>query len=150
MAKTRCKAHRKVRRYLSSFLSPLVIKDRMSSPSLHEFSQGELQERVFPGIDAAVVFVAEGQKPSTEVEAALRKARENRWYPVEGGYLAKAPWSRVAGSEILFRCEPKGWDHVHCDFCGTSIAIGVTCWISPATPSAFIFCAACRSQVKPA
>jgi len=118
-----------------------------SRRSLDDYSKRGLQHHVFPGCDAAVIFVPEGERPSPEVQAALDRAGRQRWYPVAGGHMAKAEYHTVAGSERLFQFEKGGWDHEHCDFCPQSVAAGHTCWTTP-DKDFVVFCEDCYSKLK--
>ena len=115
--------------------------------SLDGYSKGGLQHYVFPGCDAAVIFVPEGQAPAPEVQAALNQAGRQRWYPVPGGHKAKVEYHSVAGRQHLFQFEKGGWDHEHCDFCSQSIPAGQTCWTTPERDFV-VFCEECYSKLK--
>jgi len=116
--------------------------------SIDDYSKDGLQHHVFPGSDAAVVFVPEGQSPAPEVRTALERGGRQRWYPVAGGHMAKIEFHAAAGSEHLFQLEKGGWDHEHCDFCNASIPIGQTCWTT-ADRDFVVFCEECYSKLKP-
>jgi hypothetical protein len=115
--------------------------------SLDGYSRRGLQHHVFPGCDAAVVFVPGGQSPAPEIQAALDRAGRQRWYPVPGGHEAKVEYHSVAGSEHLFRFEKGGWDHEHCDFCSRSIPAGKTCWTTP-DRDFVVFCDECYEKLR--
>jgi hypothetical protein len=117
---------------------------------LHDFNHATLREHVFPGIDAAVVFVPSGNKSPPEVQSVIDKASQVRWYPVPGGFEAKVPWPLVTSAESLFKREEKGWDHEHCDFCNATISIGETCWSSDVGDSFVLFCRGCRDKLNAA
>src|SRR5688500_14204698 len=99
----------------------------MGAPLLAAFTKAMLEEYKFPGTDAAVVFVAEGQAPSGGVREVLERSGQQRWYPVPGGHRVKVPWHWSEGHESLFEREVKGWDHEHCAFCNSHINIGDLC-----------------------
>ncbi len=117
--------------------------------TLDTFSKAMLAKHVFPGIDAAVVFVPEGQTPSSEVREVLEGSGQQRWYPVPGGHRAKVPWHCSEGRESLFEREVKGWDHEHCDFCNSHVNIGELCWTTDSGDGGFwVFCRGCYENVK--
>lgn len=108
-----------------------------------------LAEHEFPGIDAAVVFVPECQKPSAEVGQVLQGSGQQRWYPVPGGHYVKLPWHCSEGNESLFEKEEKGWDHEHCDFCSSHVNIGDRCWTADSGDGGFwVICPGCYEKVK--
>jgi hypothetical protein len=119
----------------------------MGDKAIEDFKKSSLTEYVFPGTDAAVVFVAEGTRPSNEVQEVLGRSRQQRWFPVDGGNNAKVPFHLAKGCEHLFERETKGWDHEHCDFCNTSVRIGELCWTAPSGSGILIFCKECYSNV---
>ena len=120
----------------------------MAAPVLSDFRKSSLREYVFPGTDAATVFVASGAQPTPEVQAVLDRSHQQRWFPVDGGNTAKVPFHHAQGSEYLFERESKGWDHEHCDFCSARVGIGELCWTAP-SPSGgiFIFCRDCYEKL---
>jgi hypothetical protein len=121
----------------------------MSPPPLSMFTRAMLEEYKFPGTDAAVTFIPEGQKPVPEVQQVLTRAGQARWYPVEGGHRAKIPWHFAEGHESLFEREEKGWDHEHCDFCNAHVNIGELCWTAETGRGDFwLFCRSCQEKVK--
>lgn len=119
----------------------------MKPRSLDSYFRRELQHHVFPGCDAAVAFVPEGQSPGPEIQIALERAGRQRWYPVPGGHEAKAEYHSIAGHEHLFRLEKGGWDHEHCDFCSQSIPAGQTCWTTSDRDFA-VFCEQCYEKLR--
>jgi hypothetical protein len=120
----------------------------MSAPDLTTFNTALLEAYTFPGTDAAVVFIAEGQIPSDDIQEVLSRSGQQRWYPVQGGHDAKVPWHYSKGYESLFRREEKGWDHEHCDFCESHVNIGETCWTANSGNGGFwIFCRKCYDKV---
>lgn len=119
----------------------------MKSHSLDNYSKRGLQHHVFPGCDAAVVFVPEGLSPEPDVQTALKRAGRQRWYLVPGGHEAKVEYHSIAGSERLFRFEKGGWDHEHCDFCAQSIPAGQTCWTTP-DRDFVVFCEQCYKELR--
>ena len=120
----------------------------MSAPPLATFTRAMLEEYKFPGTDAAVVFVPDGQTPPPEVQKVLECSGQRRWYPVSGGHDAKVPWHFSKGHESLFRREKKGWDHGHCDFCGETVSIGEMCWTADSGRGIWIFCRPCYEKVR--
>lgn len=119
----------------------------MSEPRLHDFTKSMLEDYIFPGADAAVVFVADDAAPPQVITEILARSFQQRWYPVEGGHHAKIPYHFAAGHEDLFEREPKGWNHEHCDFCDAPIAVGEPSWTSPSNRGVFIFCKECYTKV---
>ena len=118
-----------------------------SDRRLDAYSKRGLQRHVFPGCDAAVVFVPDGHTPPPEVRAALERGGRQRWFPVAGGHLAKIEYHTAAGSEYLFQFEKGGWDHEHCDFCKGSIPAGHTSWTTP-DRDFVAFCEECYNKLK--
>lgn len=119
----------------------------MRPRSLDSYCRHGLQHHVFPGCDAAVVFVAQGQAPAPEIRAALERAGRQRWYPVPGGHEAKVEYHNVTGSQHLFRLEKGGWDHEHCDFCSQPILAGQTSWTTP-DRDFVVFCEQCYEKLR--
>jgi hypothetical protein len=119
----------------------------MSGRELRDFKKAALQEYVFPGTDAAVVFVPDGARPPREVQEVLDRSHQQRWFPVDGGSRAKVPFYHTEGREHLFEREAKGWDHEHCDFCNAHIRIGELCWTAPSNGGILIFCKDCYEKV---
>lgn len=115
--------------------------------SLDAYSRRGLQHHVFPGCDAAVAFIPEGQSPAPDIQAALDRAGRQRWYPVPGGHEAKVEFHSVAGSQHLFRFEKGGWDHEHCDFCSQPIPAGRACWTTP-DRDFVVFCEGCYEKLR--
>lgn len=121
----------------------------MSAPQLAEFTKAMLEEYEFPGTDAAVVFLPEGQTPSAEVREVFRSSGQQQWYPLPGGHRGKVPWHFAEGVESLFEREEKGWDHEHCDFCGAHVYIGEQCWTSETGEGGFwLFCRDCFGKLR--
>jgi hypothetical protein len=121
----------------------------MSTPQLSEFTKAMLAQYVFPGTDAAVVFVPEGQDLSKEIQAVLDHCGQQRWYPVEGGHLVKVPWHCSKGNEGYFGREKKGWDHENCDFCSSHVSIGELCWTAESGSGGFwLICCNCHNKVN--
>jgi hypothetical protein len=83
------------------------------------------------------------------VLAVLERSGQRRWYPIDGGYLAKIPWHFAEGHETLFEREQWGWDHEHCDFCDEHVNIGEDCWTAEneAGSGFYIFCNRCAEKV---
>ena len=119
----------------------------MSNPRLQNFTKAQLEEYVFPGTDAASVFVADGNPLPSLVNEVLKRSSQQRWYPVAGGHEAKIPFHYVIGHEELFRREQKGWNHEHCDFCDSTIAMGELCWTAPSKNGVYVFCKSCYDRV---
>ena len=119
----------------------------MRPPKLDDFTKAVLEEYLFPGTDAAAVFVADGSTPSEEVKEVLGRYSQQRWYPVPGGHKAKVPFYCAKSHEALFEREPKGWDHEHCDFCEARIGIGELCWTASVGRGIIIFCKDCYAKV---
>jgi hypothetical protein len=120
----------------------------MSTPPLSLFTKAQLMQQVFPGLDAAVVFIPEGQEPSPAVRDVLQRSGQQRWFPVPGGHKAKVPWPLAEGSESLFEREQKGWDHEHCDFCPAHVNIGDPCWSVDSEKGGFwVFCRGCYEKL---
>lgn len=119
----------------------------MNEPKLHDFTKTMLEDYIFPGTDAAMVFVADDAAPPPVIKEVLARSRQQRWYPVTGGHQAKIPFHFVAGHEELFEREPKGWNHEHCDFCDASIDVGELCWTAPSKHGVFVFCKACYEKL---
>ena len=119
----------------------------MPAAALSDFRTSSLHEYVFPGTDAAVVFVPKDAQPPKEVQEVLDRSPQQRWYPVEGGGRAKIPFYCAQGREHLFEREQKGWDHEHCDFCNATVNIGDLCWTAPSDGGVFIFCRECYEKV---
>jgi len=121
----------------------------MSAPRLHEFTKVMLQEYDFPGTDAAVFFIPEGQSPSVPVQQVLKRSGQQRWYPVPGGHRVKVPWHFSEGQEALCEREPKGWNHEHCDFCDASVQIEELCWTVESGRGGFwLFCKSCYDKLR--
>ncbi len=121
----------------------------MSAPPLATFTKAMLEKYEFPGTDAAVIFVPEGQTPSSEVREVLELSGQQRWYPVPGGHRAKAPWHCSEGHESLFERKEKGWDHEHCDFCSSHVNIGELCWTTESGHGGYwLFCRGCYEKLK--
>jgi hypothetical protein len=114
---------------------------------LNDYSKNMVQQHVFPGLDAAVAFVPEGQVPSPELQSALNKAGRQRWYPVSGGHLVKVEYHSAAGSEHLFQFEQAGWDHEECEFCSQSVRAGQKCWTTPGAHFV-VFCEECYEKLR--
>lgn len=123
----------------------------MSNPKLEDYTQDGPEEYFFPGVDAAVIFVPNGAVNSGEIEEALSRSSQQRWYPVEGGHNAKIPYYFAKGKEHLFEREPKGWDHDHCSFCEERIEINEQSWIVRAKKGGgwHLFCKACYQKLPP-
>jgi hypothetical protein len=120
----------------------------MGAPSLETFTKAMLEEYKFPGTDAAVAFIPEGQTPSAEVGEVLKRSGQQRWFPIPGGHQAKVPWHFSKGFETLFEREKKGWDHEHCDFCNEHVYMGDICWTANAGRGIWIFCKACYEKLR--
>ena len=122
----------------------------MKNNMLKNFTKNMLGEFIYSGDDAATYFVkGECEDPPPHIEKILSKSCSQRIYPVDGGHIWKVPYDTVKGDEKLFKKEVRGWDHEHCDFCGATIDIGDTCWLSGNTNSEiFIFCEKCYKKVK--
>lgn len=121
----------------------------MSAPPLSQFTKAMLEEYEFPGSDAAVVFVPEGESPSPEAKQVLGRSHQQRWYPVSGGHTAKVPRYCSKGSESLFVREKKGWDHEHCDFCGADVKMGELAWsVDTEAGGIWLFCRECYEQLE--
>ena len=119
----------------------------MVTAALRDFKRSSLREYVFPGTDAAVVFVPEGIRPAQEIQEVLDRSYQQRWFPIQGGARAKVPFHYAEGREQLFEREIKGWDHEHCDFCEASVAIDELCWTAPSGGGFVIFCKNCYAKV---
>jgi hypothetical protein len=122
----------------------------MSDIDIHQYTRAMLEAYDFPGTDAAVLFVPQGQSPSGDVQAVLDRSGQQRWYPVEGGHNVKVPWHHAEGHESLFEREAKGWDHEHCDFCNASVSVGERCWTTESENGFWLFCGQCRDSLRDA
>lgn len=121
----------------------------MEKPPLSSFTQAMLTPYTFPGTDAAVVFIPDGEKPSQEMREVLERSGQQRWYPAPGGHQAKIPWHLSKGHESLFEREEKGWDHEHCDFCNAHVNIGDVCWTADIPGGGFwLFCGGCYKKLN--
>jgi len=121
----------------------------MNAPPLHHFTKAMLAMYEFPGTDAAVVFVPDGQEPSAEVQEVLHRSGQQRWYPLPGGHKAKVPWHFSKGHESIFEREALGWDHEHCDFCKGRVSAGEVCWTADSEQDSFwVFCKNCYEQLR--
>ncbi|MBL9188226.1 MAG: hypothetical protein JNK23_12145 [Opitutaceae bacterium] len=119
----------------------------MNAPKLQDFTQTQLEEYLFPGTDAAVIFVAEGTELSSDLKEVMGRSSHQRWYPVAGGHNAMIPYHYVKGNEASFQREVMGWNNEHCDFCNASVAIGELCWTAPSGRGIFVFCRECHGKV---
>ena len=125
-----------------------MIEVTMRTPELDTFTKTMLKEYRFPGADAAVVFVKDGQAPSPKVAEVLRRSGQQRWLPVLGGHNAKIPWHVTKGNESLFVHEKNGWDHDQCDFCSRHIYVGDQSWTASFERRLWILCGKCYKAVK--
>ena len=105
------------------------------------------RKTIFVKADALVVFIPEGQEPSPEVKKVLDEIGPQRFYPKEGGYLVKCPSVIASFDENLFTIEKDGWNHEHCDSCGTTIDVGESYWISE-TDEIILVCNGCYQQLQ--
>ena len=128
--------------------TPGTVGRIMRAPPLETFTKAMLEEYKFPGTDAAVVFVPDGQSPPPEVANVLKRSAQQRWFPVPGGHDVKVPWHFSKGFESLFNREKKGWDHEHCDCCNEHVYIGELCWTADSDRGIWIFCQECYKKVR--
>ncbi len=101
-----------------------------------------------PKRDALTVFIPKDQKPSDEVQKVLDEAGPQRWYPQEGGNLVKIPNIFDSYDASLFKIEKDGWNHEHCDKCGTTINSGDLCWAAESDDNTYLFCDNCCRNLK--
>ena len=121
----------------------------MSAPSFDTFTKAMVEEYEFPGTDAAVIFIPDGQSPSSPVQEVLEHSGQQRWYPVPGGHKAKVPWHFSEGNESLFEREVGGWNHEHCDFCNGRVEVGEVCWTAESGQGGFwLFCKQCYEKLR--
>ena len=71
----------------------------MVTAALRDFKRSSLREYVFPGTDAAVVFMPEGTRPAQEIQEVLDRSYQQRWFPIQGGARAKVPFHYAEGRE---------------------------------------------------
>ena len=118
-----------------------------SDSLLSRLTKGEMVRDRFPGMDALVAFVAEGQKPSAQVQEQLDARGQSRWFPKEGGHVVKMPHRGESIPPGPFEVQPGGWDHEHCDGCKEHIMAGQECWVT--TGRQFhVLCDACYEKLR--
>ena len=105
------------------------------------------RKTIFAKMDALVVFIPKGQEPSPEVKKVLDEAGPQRFYPQDGGNLVKCPYVVENFEKNIFMIEKDGWNHEHCDNCGTTIDAGETYWISE-TDEIILICNGCYKQLQ--
>jgi hypothetical protein len=102
----------------------------------------------YAGMDALVAVIPKGQETPAEVKQAEDDAGEGRWFPFEGGWKVKCPYTDESFDPAIFHIEKGGWDHVECDGCQGSIDTGASCWVAKADDECFIFCDGCYDRLK--
>lgn len=105
------------------------------------------EKETFQAMDALVVFVPKGQKPSKEVQDVLDEAGVRRYYMKEEGSVIKCPCVVESFDNKLFKIEKGGWGHEHCDTCNSVINAGDTYWISDGD-EVYLICENCYKEIK--
>jgi hypothetical protein len=105
------------------------------------------KKTIFAKADALVVFIPEGKEPPPEVKKVLDESGPQRFYPKDGGNLVKCPAVVENFDKNLFTIEKGGWDHEHCDNCGTTIDVGESYWVSETDEIIFI-CNGCYRKLQ--
>ncbi|MGD2094357.1 MAG: hypothetical protein PVH77_05045 [Phycisphaerales bacterium] len=101
----------------------------------------------FQAMDALVVFIPKGQKPSEEVQRVLDEAGPRRYYMKDGGSVIKCPYVVESFDNKLFKIEKGGWGHEHCDTCNNIISVGDSYWISEGD-EVYLVCENCYQEIK--
>ena len=125
---------------------------------LDTIRRDELEEYHFPGTDAAVLVI-EAKIPQDEIENSFKEiSSEHRIYPTATGWKIKFPYWYVeaicshgdAGVTLdNFVREEKGWDHEHCSYCQTHIAIGERAFtVEHERGGVYVICVKCAEQCK--
>lgn len=105
------------------------------------------EKETFQAMDALVVFIPKGQKPSKEVQRVLDEAGRRRYYMKDGGRIIKCPYVVESFDNKLFKIEKGGWEHEHCDTCNSIISAGDSYWISDENEF-YLICNNCYQEIK--
>ena len=105
------------------------------------------EKETFQAMDALVVFIPKGQKPSEEVQRVLYEAGVSRHYMKDGGSVIKCPYVAESFDNKLFKIEKGGWEHEHCDTCNNIISVGDSYWISEGD-EVYLVCENCHQEIK--
>lgn len=97
--------------------------------------------------DALVAAAPVPGGPAPPVRARLDVPFPHRLFPVDSGFLVKWPYEGESYDPAHFRVEHGGWDHEHCDACGSTIGAGAECWFTEGE-STSILCGPCYDRVS--
>ncbi|TWT85405.1 hypothetical protein Pla123a_02120 [Posidoniimonas polymericola] len=120
-----------------------------SNPSdelLQSLSGRRFDQIHFRGLDAVVVRMpADADEPPQAVVDRHASQQPLRYYPVEGGHLARWPHT---GGEVPEGCtlEEGGWNHEHCDACNGHIDAGHSFWQTADDPCVWL-CDSCYEKL---
>jgi hypothetical protein len=125
-----------------------MIADSNSEKDFFKGLQADMfKKTIFAKTDALVVFIPKGKEPPPEVKKVLDEAGPQRFYPKDGGHLVKCPYIGESFDKTLFTIEKDGWDHEHCDNCGTTIDVGESYWVSE-TDEIILICDSCYQKLQ--
>ena len=120
--------------------------DEYQNP-LKDLRSEMFEKETFQAIDALVVFIPKGQKPSKEVQRVLDEAGSQRHYMKDRGNIIKCPFVVESFDNTLFEIEKGGWEHEHCDICNSTISVGDSYWISEEN-EVYLICNNCYREIK--
>ena len=75
----------------------------------------------------------------------LRRWPEARWHPIESGFRVSVPNNGRPFDHERFGVETGGWNHSHCDNCGTHIPAMTLLWVTRYDPYVQ-FCVDCYAK----
>lgn len=117
-------------------LSKTTVETEASTTSdfdsaLLRLTKAEMVRKRFPGMDALIAFIPQGQQPSGTLEKQLWSCEHQaRWLPKDGGHVVKMAYR---GEDVLdgeFKIEPGGWNYEGCDGCDGQVMAGQECWVT--------------------
>lgn len=106
------------------------------------------EKGTFPGMDALVALIPQGQEIPSEIKRALDEAGTGRWFPFEGGWKVVCPYDGQDFDPSLFSIEEGAWTHEHCDGCETTVNVGDSCWVAEEDDECFLLCDDCYGRLK--